>query len=101
MAIGKPDYAPVINQFQPVRVSVDSEASANAASVGPFRGFFVNVSTSFTVASPNGKKMAVDNIAKNTTFWVQGYLTAINASAATATTTTTNILATDIIFGVV
>lgn len=100
MAANDPHYAPTVNSFQPVRVSVDSEASASANQVGPFRGFFVNVSTSFTIASPNGKKMAVDNLAKNTTFWVQGYLTAINASAATATTTTTNILATDIIFGV-
>lgn len=99
--VHNPNFSAVINQFQPVRVSVDSEASANAASVGPFRGFFALVSTSFTVAGPNGKKMAVDNIAKNTTFWVQGYLSAINASAATATATTTNILATDIIFGVV
>lgn len=101
MAVHNPNFSAVINQFQPIRVSVSSEASANAAAAGPFRGFFALVSTSFTVAGPNSQRMAIDNLAKNTTFWVQGYLTAINASAATATATTTNILSTDIIFGVI
>jgi hypothetical protein len=88
MIIGRPDYAPTVNQFSPITVSVSSSASAELAlgRSGPFRGILCIASTSLTIMGANDKPLILDNIAKNQVLWVQGkYVAALNASAATST----------------
>lgn len=77
-----PNYAPIALDFFAISVSVATSASAVVAGVGPFAGIFVRTSASFTVISPTGASLVVDNAAKNTIIWVNGaFLSAI----ATAT----------------
>lgn len=75
-----PQHAPVIQQFFVVSVSVSSSASAAAAGVGPFRGLFFITSSSVTI-SQDGVQIAVDNIAKNATLWIQGSFLSVIATA--------------------
>ncbi len=80
-----PNHAVVAQDFFLVSVSVSSSASAIAAGVGPFRGLFVNATTSFTIAGPSGNSMRVDALQANTFLWVQGaFLSAIVSVSTTA-----------------
>lgn len=82
MSINDPNYAPTVNAFAVVSVSVSSIVSARAAGVGPFRGIFAKTSCTFSITGINGNILPIDNLAKNTVLWIQGaYVSAI----ATAT----------------
>ena len=94
----KPTFGQTVCDIVPIQVSVSSEASAAVNGAGICRGFFALVSTSFTITSPSGKRLAVDNLTKNSIIWVQGYASTINASAATSTATFSGDAA--ILFGV-
>mgnify|MGYP001564128714 CR=1 FL=1 len=72
MSVNRPDYAPTVNSFQPIQVSVSSFASAKLAGVGPFRGVFALVSTSLSITDINGKRAALNNISPNVVLWIQG-----------------------------
>jgi hypothetical protein len=88
MIIGNPNYAPTVNQFDPITVSVSSSASAELAAgrAGPFRGILCIASSSLTIMGINDKPLILDDVTKNTVLWVQGkYVAALNASAATST----------------
>lgn len=81
-SLSNPNHAPVAQVFAVVSVSVSSQASAAAAGVGPFRGLFVITSASFTITGQNNNTIVIDNLAKNTTLWIEG---AFISAIATAT----------------
>lgn len=63
---------PVALTFVVVSVSVSSQASAQAAGIGPFRGLYIITSTTFSINGQNGQILPMDNIAKNTFIWIEG-----------------------------
>lgn len=76
-----PNYAPIAFDFVSIGVSVSTSASAIAAQVGPFAGLFFKTSASLTIISLNNTSLAVDNVVKNTTLWIQGnYISALSTS---------------------
>lgn len=83
MAVGDPKYAAKANDFFVVSVSVASRASAAAAGVGPFVGLFFRVSSSVTLISESGNSLILNDVARNTTLWIQGaYVSAIATATA-------------------
>ena len=83
-AVNKPTFAPTVNLFAVVSVSVSTAVSAAAAGVGPFRGIFCITSTSLTIVGVNGNSLPLDNIAKNTLLWIQGNFVSAIATATSA-----------------
>lgn len=81
MAVQSPVNAPVINGFFVVSVSVSSSTSAALAGVGPFRGLFFKVSSSVTLVGINGNEIALNDVAKNVTLWMQGAYISVIATA--------------------
>lgn len=81
MSHGNPFQAPIGLDFAVVSVSVSTSVSAMAAGVGPFRGLFAITSCSFTVTGLNNNSMAIDNMAKNSTIWIQGAFISVIATA--------------------
>lgn len=76
-----PNHALAARMFAVVSVSVSTETSAKAAGVGPFRGLFVITSASFTITGQNNNTMVIDNLAKNTTLWIEGSFISAIATA--------------------
>lgn len=76
------NHAAVALAFVVVSASCSTQASAQAAKIGPFRGLMVITSATFTITGHNGETLPIDNLAKNTVLWVEG---AFISAIATAT----------------
>lgn len=75
------NHAPVAANFIVVSASCSTQASAQAAGIGPFRGLFAITSCSFTITGHNQQTLAIDNMAKNSTIWIEGSFISVIATA--------------------
>lgn len=62
-------------------VSTSTSAMTTAAGAGPFRGFWIKTSTSFSFTTFNGVQVDVDNAAKNSFIWIQAAFVHVIATA--------------------
>lgn len=73
---------PTAAVFFNISVSVSTSASARVSAAFPaFRGLYFLSSTSLTVVGFNGQSLPLDNVAKNTTLWIQGSFVSVIATA--------------------
>ena len=78
-----PNFTPTAEIAILVTASVLTSASAKAAGLGPFRGLYINTSTSFTVAHSNDTSVSYNDFGKGSYLWVAGeFLSAISTATA-------------------
>lgn len=78
-----PNFAPTAILAVLVTASVATSASAALAQLGPFRGIYIQTSTSFTIAQSDGSTVAFNDMPKGTTLWIAGeFISAIATATA-------------------
>ena len=81
MSTYDPNFTPTAALAVLVTSSVSTSASAAATQQGPFRGVYINTSTSFTMVGINDANVAFNDIGKGTVLWVAGKFINVIATA--------------------
>lgn len=84
ISIFEPNFAPTAALAVNVSAAVSSSASAAAAQLGPFRGLYINTSTSFTMVQIDNTSVSFNDVPKGTTLWLAGKYVNVLATATAA-----------------
>lgn len=76
-----PNFAPTGVLSVLVTASVLTSTSAKAAQLGPFRGIYVNTTTSFTITQQDNSTVSYNAMPQGTTLWVAGEFVSAIATA--------------------